>query len=579
MPGPVGPWGDALLAAVRAGEIDEATIDRKVERLLRLATRVGALRVDGATTNVQQTIAAEGTVTSSEALSFAHDAAVAGMVLLRNESILPLDATRVGRVAVVGHNATLARTQGGGSATVLPDHVVSPLDGLVAGLGADKVRYAVGANVQEGIAGLPLTTMTNPVTGGPGMRATFYGPDGSELFVEDRRATSLVYFGGDAPIAAASRLVLHTKYRPGIDGTVRLGFAGVNPARIDVDGAEHVSGHLMTKGMDLGAAFLTPPTLSGPVAVRADQTLDVVVTVQLPDAKGFLAGALSFTFGLEPDDTPGDVLIAEAVAIAKDSEIAIVVVGTNSRVESEGYDRTSLALPGLQDDLVRAVAAVNRNTIVVVNAGSPVLLPWRNDVAAVLLTFFPGQRFGAALSDVLLGVREPGGRLPTTWPADEAQIPVGLVELTDGAVEYGEGIHIGYRAWLRANATPAYVFGSGLGYTSWALGAATTPSQVQAGDDTHVRVNVANTGTRRGRQVVQVYAERADSSVERPARWLAGFGEISLDAGASGEVEVPVRAREFAHYDGGWQYERGRFTLAVGFDVATIPVRLDVDVQ
>src|SRR6185436_12930708 len=139
---------------------------------------------------------------------------------------------------------------------------------------------------------------------------------------------------------------------------------------------------------------------------------------------GPLSGALAVTKGIEPDLSDPDGLIAEAVAAARAADVAVVVVGTNSRVESEGYDRTSLALPGRQDDLVRAVAAVNPRTVVVVNSGSPVLLPWRDEVAAVLVGWFGGQEFGRAVADVLTGRSEPGGRLPTTWGAREVDVPI-----------------------------------------------------------------------------------------------------------------------------------------------------------
>ena len=570
MPGPAGPWGDALVEAVRDGRIAETVIDRKVERILLLAARVGAIAIEGVDCPAETGPVEDG-------VAFAREAAAAGAVLVRNEGILPLSRS-VGSVAVIGHNARHARTQGGGSATVLPDRVSTPLSALVDALGADRVRYAVGAVVQQGIAELPLSTMTNPVTGGPGLRATFRDADGNVMFTEDRRATALVYFGGDAPISAASTLTLHTSYTAEADDTINLGFAGINPAAVVVDGEEILREHLLPVGADLGAAFLAPPSASRPVAVIRGQVLDIVVTIELLPGLSPLGNALSFVFGIEPDNSDPEGLIAAAVAAAADSDVALVVVGTNSIVESEGYDRTSLALPGRQDELVRAVLAANPNTIVVVNAGSPVLLPWRDEAAAVLLTYFPGQEFGGALCDVLFGDREPGGRLPTTWPADEASIPVTDVTPVDGKVVYSEGIHIGYRAWLRSGAVPAYPFGFGLGYTSWSIDAADGPETVGAGEEFTVRVRVTNTGTRSGKHVVQVYAARSDSAVERPARWLVGFAEVTAQAGETTEIGVPVHGRDLAHWDGRWRTEPGVFSLSVGASVADTPINLSVTV-
>ncbi|MFC9058669.1 glycoside hydrolase family 3 C-terminal domain-containing protein, partial [Streptomyces sp. NPDC057074] len=183
---------------------------------------------------------------------------------------------------------------------------------------------------------------------------------------------------------------------------------------------------------------------------------------------------------------------------------------TTERVESEGFDRTDLRLPGRQDDLVRAVAAANPRTVVVVNSGSPVELPWREDVAAVLLGWFPGQEGGAALADVLTGAHEPGGRLPTTW-GDLADAPVTRVTPADGELPYEEDLFIGYRAWDRAARTPAYPFGHGLGYTEWTYESAHV-------DGTTVTVRLRNTGDRPGREVVQVYLAPVEPGPGRPAR-------------------------------------------------------------
>ena len=272
--------------------------------------------------------------------------------------------------------------------------------------------------------------------------------------------------------------------------------------------------------------------------------------------------------GMEDDDPPTapprPVSPAGTVGPPRTAEL-VVVVGTNSKVESEGYDRTSLDLPGRQDDLVRAVARANPRTIVIVNAGSPVVLPWASDVAAVVQGYFGGQEFGTALAAVLTGAAEPGGRLPTTWPASMADVPVLEVTPTDGVLRYDEGIHVGYRAWLRTDTAPAFPFGHGLGYTSWSWDAAE-----RDGDDLVVRLT--NTGERDGRQVVQVYAERAESSVERPSRWLVGFATVTAAPGESVEARVTVPARRLAHWDGAWVTEPGDFTLLAGASVVETPL-------
>ncbi len=557
MPGPAPAWAE-LVDAVRDGRIDESDVDRKVLRLLLLAERVGALGDAGPVAP-----------TAVDGVSLAHEAAVEGAVLLSNDGILPLSAAEVSSIAVIGHNAREARTQGGGSATVIPERVISPLDAIRSAAPGASVSYSLGAVVQDGVAGLPLERMTNPRTGQPGLTSTFVDADGAELFSEDRRSSALVWFGGDAPVSTADRLVLHTTYTPDETGTILLGFAGANHGRVFVNGELVVDDAPVIEGTDLGAAFLNPPSLTAAIDAVQGEPIDLRAEFTLAGVDSPLVGVLSVTLGIAPDDSDPDALIVAAAAAAAASDIAVVVVGTNSKVESEGYDRVDLDLPGRQDDLVRAVAAANPRTVVIVNAGSPVALPWADDVAAIVLGYFGGQEFGTAIADILTGANEPGGRLPTTWPRALADVPVTDVTPADGVLTYDEGIHVGYRAWLQSGTAPAFAFGHGLGYTEWTWDAADADADGYA-----VTVTVTNSGQRAGKQVVQVYAERADSTVERPQRWLVGFAVVRAAAGETATVTVPVPARRLAHWDGAWVVEPGDYTLRVGPSVQDLPLAL-----
>jgi beta-glucosidase len=560
MPGPDGPWGEALLAALRLGEVDEDAVDRKVLRLLHLAQRVGAL--EGFTATPPAEI---------DGVALARDAGAAGTVLLENRGELPWDPALLASVAVIGDNAAIARTQGGGSATVVPEYVVSPLDGLRAALPGASVSYSRGAVVHSGVLELPLDTMTNPETDEPGLHVRFLDRDGTELFTEDRLSSSLYWFGGTAPTADTARLEIRTRFTPAESGAVRLGFALVGRGRLFVDNTLLLDAELLPDGDEAGA-FLSPPSTSTETSVSAGVAMDVRLVYDIADQRGTMADALSTRLGVEPVATDEDALIAAAADAARSAAVALVVVGTNSVVESEGYDRTTLALPGRQDDLVRAVADANPRTVVLVNAGSPVLMPWRDDVAAVLVGYFGGQEFGHAVADVLLGAVEPGGRLPTTWPAAETDVPVLESTPVNGVVEYTEGIHIGYRAWLRQDAAPAYWFGHGLGYADIVLTGVTGAPIVRPGEDGDVTVHLANRSARAGKQVVQVYAERAGSHVDRPARWLVGFAPAHVEAGAEASVRITVSARMLAFWDDGWQYEAGDYRLRIGTSVVDLPL-------
>lgn len=572
MPGPDGPWGDALVEAVRSGSIDESVVDRKVLRILGLAARCGAID----SIEPEQPRRESGV----DAAGFARDAAVAGAVLLTNTGVLPVDPATPRRIAVVGHSARSPRTQGGGSATVVPHHVVTPLDGIREAFPDARVDYLPGVLVENSLTELPASSLTNPHTDERGARVQFVGEDGTQIHVEDRRASKLVWFGGDAPIERTAELRIATTYVPDTTGPISFGIATVGGVVVEVDGQVVLDTVIEPVGTDLGAALLAPPAAAVTLDVVSGTPLEVRIVLTPRRSGEGLQNALGITFGLLPSDIDDDVLIADAVAAAHVSDLVVVVVGSNKELESEGADRETLGLPGRQDDLVRAVAATGTDVVVVVNCGAPVLLPWADEVGAVLQAWFGGQEMGGALGDVLTGRREPGGRLPTTWPAREQDVPVLHVEPVDGVVEYSEGIHVGYRGWLRDGAAPAWAFGHGLGYTTWQLTQLTADVEIPAEAGTvSVEVGVRNAGGRRGKTVVQLYASRSDSSIERPALWLVGFETVELDAGEETSVRVPLDGRAFAHFDREWRWEPGTFTLRAGTSSSDLALRGAITVR
>jgi beta-glucosidase len=569
MPGPAGAWGQALVDAVQAGDIDEALVDYKILRILRLAARVGAL--DGLSTHS----AAESPPVQRSAREIAHDAAVEGMVLLSNRSLLPLP--QPASVAVIGEGARVARTQGGGSATVIPDAVISPLEGVRRRWPTAQVQWSLGAVVQSGIAHLPDGSYHTP-DGRPGISVRYLDDAGTQIAREHRQASSLVWFDGETVATRAATIEMAFRYTPAVPAAeIPLGVAGLANYEVIADGRAVVAGELRTApGDDPATAVLNPPSTAVMIPMSGDA---VEVGVRFTPVRGGMPDALTLRVGVPPLDTDADLLIQDAVAAAEAAEVAVVVVSTSAEVESEGFDRTSLRLPGRQDDLVHAVAAANPRTVVVVNSGSPVLLPWRDEVAAVLAAWFPGQEFGAALADVLSGDQEPGGRLPGTWPAAEADVPVRTVTPTDGRLAYDEGIHIGYRAWLRGSAVPAYPFGHGLGYTTWQISDVGTPADVARDDNLPVTISLTNVGKRAGKAVVQIYLERmTPSDTDRPALWLAGFVAVSAGPGESVVVEVELSWRHFAYWDSGWRLEPGEYRLHAGLSSADLQAATTVKV-
>jgi beta-glucosidase len=572
MPGPDGPWGEALLAAVRAGEVTESSVDDHVLRVLRLAARVGALA------GLPPAAPAARPLSDVDIAAELRAAASAGFVLASNrESVLPLDLASLTRIAVLGPGAAAARTMGGGSATVFPPYTVTPLDGLRAAVGTGvEVVHVAGGRVTERLPVAPPDQLALPDGSAPGVDVRLLGADGTLLGQQHRRAASLLWWGPIQPDLDASqvdRVQLRTLLRVPQDGHYSLGASGLGHLSLSLDGRTVLDTAVALRpGADVVEGFMRPPQRQVDVYLTAGQDAAVLLTYRPARATslgGTVPSILAVALNLAPrlDD---QAEFDRAVAVAATADAAVVVVGTTEEVESEGFDRDQLALPGRQDDLVRAVAAANPRTVVVVNAGAPVLLPWADEVAAVLLAWFGGQELGNALADVLLGQAEPGGRLPTTWPTQETGHP--SVAPVDGRLDYDEGLFVGYRGYDRDGRTPRYPFGHGLGYTDWAYQSVSIPDTAQPGEDVTATVAVTNTGHRPGREVIQVYASKPDSAVPRPVRWLAGFATVDARPAQTVQATVTLPARAFQHWDPatGWTTEPGVFRLDVGRSVGNL---------
>ncbi len=556
MPGPSPVWGEPLAEAVRAGTVAEAAIDEKVRRILRFARRVGAL---------DRRPAPAPSFTDAQARRLVRSAAAAAMVLVSNDGTLPLQAPA--SVALIGPGADDPRYLGGGSATVIPGHTVSPLTALSALL---PLAHAPGVHLSEDLIEAPLTLITDPSTGTPGLRVRYY--DGHRVGASEHRTAGRLMLFNNPHALGATAIEARATLRADADGDWRIGLAGVGDFSMTLDGETVIAEMIPPVGTDPAAIALHPPQRFVTRTLTVGQELDVTIRL----VPGGPLPVIGLTLAVSRPRRSDDEEFAAAVELARSSEVAVVVVGTTEQIESEGFDRADLRLPGRQDELVAAVAAVNPRTVVVVNAGSPVELPWRDDVAATLLTWFPGQEFGNALADVLTGTTEPGGRLPNTWPKTMADVPVlSTTPDAENTLRYDEGVHLGYRAWLRAGTEPAYPFGHGLGYTEWELSALSVGAPTD--DGIGATVTVRNTGRRSGRQVVQAYLSRTGSSVDRPVRWLAAFAPVTAAPGEAVTVRLTLPRRAFEHWtDGGWVREPGTFLLHAGTSVTDLPLTAEI---
>ncbi|CQH52072.1 glycoside hydrolase domain protein [Halobacterium hubeiense] len=352
--------------------------------------------------------------------------------------------------------------------------------------------------------------------------------------------------------------------RVAVRGTVLLANDGVLPLDDEADVAvvgPNVDEALLGGG---GSSEVTPFVSSTPVegvTERAGGEVTVAHGVE-PVAD------LSFFEETEPP-ADADSSVEDAAAAAADADVAVVFVRDRA---TEAMDRPDLRLPGRQDELVSAVADANDRTVVVVNSSGPVELPWREDVAAVVENWYPGQAHGDAAAAVLYGDSDPGGRLPVSFAAESAYPTTASERFPgeDGVVEYSEGCRVGYRHFEASDDGAVYPFGHGESYASFAYRGA---EQVDAST---VRATVANTAERPGREVVQAYVRPADdANGDAPVRDLAGFQSVHLDAGEAVTVEVTLANDAFRRYEDGWQEREGPFVVelarSAGDVRATVP--------
>src|SRR5205823_3104818 len=337
-----------------------------------------------------------------------------------------------------------------------------------------------------------------------GVRLEVRSAEGDVLHDAPHPTSVLTWWDGlpDAVHLRGAAITMRARYRAETDGVHIVGADGVGQVQIAV-GDSVVAEATSLQPRDVVEALSRPPELRVPVEMHAGREQDIRVEFR-PDSR-----FVTLRLGIAPQWEESR-LIEQAAQAASAADVAVVIVGSADGTESEGFDRDSLALPGRQDELVRRVAAANPNTVVVINSGMPVLMPWADQVAAIVQAWFPGQAFGEALADVLSGDAEPGGRLPVSMPRAEADSPVLRAQPDNGTLAYAEGLLVGYRGYDRSGTDPLFCFGHGLGYTDWEYESMVpAAAELRPGEDLHLEVTLRNSGKRSGREVVQVYLEPA----------------------------------------------------------------------
>jgi beta-glucosidase len=484
---------------------------------------------------------------------------------------LPLDPASVGSLAVVGPNAETGTFQGGGSSQVLAHRVSHPLAALVDAFGpTTEVIHEPGCLTHKFLPELAPDRLAGGAEDRPVHLTVFAGPDFAGEPVAERRLRTLQskLFTGrmpgvDDPTTFGARY--ETTFVPRRSGLHRFSLCAAGRARLRVEGEQVVDNWTDPTP---GHWFYGFGTTEVDGAIELEEGVPVQIAVDY--GRQGVRGPVAVRVGLlEP--VP-EAMLDRAVAAAAAANAAVLVVGTTGEWETEGNDRATMRLPGEQDELIRRVADVQPNTVVVLNAGSPVdVRGWIDRVPCVLQVWFAGQAYGEALAAVLTGREEPGGRLPTTFPLRFEDCPAFLSYPGEGGrVVYGEGVFAGYRGYDERDVEVAFPFGHGLGYTTFEYGPVEVVVSGGAADEAlaaTVRVPVTNTGGRAGREVVQCYVGDVEASVRRPPQELAAWAKVGLEPGETADVELTLDRGAFRFWHpktGGWAVEPGAFTVAVG---------------
>lgn len=558
MPGPARFMDvEKMVTAVQNGELDEAIIDDKVARLLCLMHRVGAF-AGGESSPIA--------INTAEDRALARRAAVESLVLLKNEGgVLPIDPNpkKKQKVVLIGENGTVVQIMGGGSAQVNPHYIVSPLEALRAQAGEQtEIEYHIGTPLHRmpPLLNMAWCTAVDGTTGGLTLEyfhnRELAGEPGYRAVV---RKGQLSWFGTVNPFVDPTHFSMRLSGTLTVptDGAYQLHVWSIGEARVWVDGQLAIE-HSPEETQSEGAEGKTAVWLNLVGGQAVDFRLEYITaddhwrTVRL---------------GLLPQ-LPADP-VQEAVDAAAEADIAIVMAGLTYEWESEGADRPDMALVREQDELIRRVAAVNPNTIVVLNVGSPVAMPWVDEVPAVVQAWYGGQELGNAIADILFGAENPSGKLPLTFPKRLADNPAHInYPGENGKVRYGEGVFVGYRYYQKKEIAPLFPFGHGLSYTTFAYdNLKLDRAKYRAGDEITATLELTNSGQRAGLAVVQLYVRDVAAQVQRPWQELKGFAKIHLEAGETKAVSMTLTEQSLAFYDevvGDWRTESGVFEVRVG---------------
>jgi beta-glucosidase len=557
MPGPSKYYGRLLGEAIHNWQIDEAKVNEAARRVLRIIIKSG--RMD-------KTVP-KGAVNTSGHQNLARQLAEEAITLLKNDGdVLPIDLGKVKTIAVIGPNAAEAVIEGGGSSHVDPPYRVTPLEALKASFGKKvTIEYEQGCDNFNEAPAIPLSWLTD-ADGNPGMKAELYRNEdfsGKPELTRNQMRPDLWTWAGPVDKPEADHFA--TLW----NATMTVPASGVYTFRLNhsaqicvyLDGEMFIDSKA-PNGATLDNSMASLTTEKKLVAGRK-------YTLRIEHIKYSGQEAVFFKLTAATQLKGEDPRKAKAIKLAKKADMILFFAGMPEGYESEGQDRPDIEIPGGQNALIAAVAQANPKTVVILNAGAPVTMPWLDKVAAVVEAYYPGQENGNAVANVLLGKVNPSGKLPITFPKRLEDNPAFINASYSGSreVNYGEGIFVGYRFYDKKAIEPLFPFGYGLSYTTFAYSKAKAPKKVKAGQPLEVSVTVTNTGKVAGKEIAQLYVADRKASLPRPPKELKGFAKIELQPGESQVVTFQLDQRALSFYDPykkQWVAEPGEFELLIG---------------
>jgi beta-glucosidase len=556
MPGPTFLSQDKVKDALDRGLVTTEQIDQNVRRILRTVFRSGV--VDGVRPPNH------ALVNSDAHREVALKAAQEGIVLLKNKGgLLPLNPNTIRSIALIGPAAEHFQVTAAGSPEVQPLHEVGPLEGIRTRLSPNVIVRSTPGTLRG--AYFAAGTVTVPGSAEAGFKAEYFANknlEGAPLLTRtDAQINLATAPSGLGPDNWSTRWT--TTLTPRRSGHTKFYLRADDGSRLFINGNRLID-HWQDSAADVQTATIN---------LTAGQRYEL--RVEYFQTGGNMAVQLGW-------DEPGAQPYNEVSDFARRSDMAVVFVTTRGD-ESEGHDRTSMDLPENQNELIRQVVAANPKTIVVLNNGTPVSMPWLGSVPALLETWFPGQEGGRALAQILFGDINPSGHLPTTLGARREDYPdYPNFPGTNGIVRYEEGIYVGYRAFDKRNIAPLFPFGHGLSYTTFRIDNLRLSAPTLAANGTlTASVRVTNTGRRAGAQVVQLYIHDPNPQIDKPVRELKGFAKVMLQPGQSQVVTLTLKPRDFAWCDvdaRGWRVNAGNYQIEVGDSSRNIPQHVTVQV-